>query len=70
MAFDFEVKLSKSDQVAKPRSVKTPSFVGPQAMSDQDMRVTKAGTATGTFSDAETEGPEFYGKGIEVEDLE
>ena len=67
--FDFNVYIKKGDPEPKVvKSFKTPAYTVPQR--DSDMNVTQAGIQASTFSPtAEVDNPEFYGAGLEVDNL-
>jgi len=68
LTFKFKVKLSKKKPVPKVSTKKTQVFsIASNRVSD--MNVTLNGQQANTFANPETEGPEYYGKGIEIENI-
>jgi hypothetical protein len=70
LAFEFNLALPKGKQVSKVKESKTRSVFGFQPTPVQDMKVTQAGTQRNTFvPDSETQGPDYYGAGIEEDKI-
>lgn len=74
-----DVKLLKKKQYAKPKKVKTPSYIQPEpksTYSGNDMRITKSGRQAPTYGDGtpksgtvDRDGVEWYGEGLVEEKL-